>query len=475
LDNFAPGRGAQFLEKIVQVGFDVPPPNWTELAQIALAEWSSILKKSPDAMARRNNKRWEEFIAMSRPYLSHIRAVRRWMNAVRFAFEIFHHKRGFDANPEDLAAVELLRTFEPPLYDKLAASKAQLTYEKWDLFPDQAENEKIKESMLARVSPEKRETATQIVNWLFPGRVWATERSDDPDLLRDLRVGNHLCFERYFRFLLRRDSFSRSEIKKLIESTSNYSEFTAVVRAEQEAGRLISLLDHLIAHRVEVVRHAAIVVQALFDIGDDFPNREWTFGGSGAQFQVTEFVRILLAEITDAEQRTKILLETITNTKGIMLPAFLIGNESRETADEHGASIVLRTDLPRLQSAIVAKLRELGNSPCLTEADSVGFALAIWKKWEPEPGPTDWVRSRLQDPANVWQILRSAAATERSSDETKVTGIEVPWLATIIPLQEVDNALSAARTRKLSKNQEILLDLYERAKLKLQADQATTN
>jgi predicted KAP-like P-loop ATPase len=44
LSNFAPNRGPEFLEKIVQVGFDVPPPLWSELAQMASSDWDRMLR-----------------------------------------------------------------------------------------------------------------------------------------------------------------------------------------------------------------------------------------------------------------------------------------------------------------------------------------------------------------------------------------------------------------------------------------------
>src|SRR5205823_593161 len=107
LGNFAPNRGAEFLEKIVQVGFDVPAPLWSELAQMASSDWDRMLKLSPDALRRRDKKRWDHLLGLCIPYLKNVRAVRRWMNAVRFSFAVFETKDNFDANPEDVAGIEL--------------------------------------------------------------------------------------------------------------------------------------------------------------------------------------------------------------------------------------------------------------------------------------------------------------------------------------------------------------------------------
>jgi len=124
---------------------------------------------------------------------------------------------------------------------------------------------------------------------------------------------------------------------------------------------------------------------------------------------------------------------------------------------------------------VVAKLRECQTSPRLTDAESVGFPLAVWKRWEPDPGPTAWVRMRLQDSSNVWQLLRSAAAIERSADEEKITDIDIQWLGKIIPLSEVDRALDVAKQVKLSKEQQMLVDFYDRAKSRAEPSPSTTS
>src|SRR5438552_4925669 len=135
--------------------------------QIALTKCETILKSSADASARRNKERWNQLLELSRPYLVHIRAIRRWMNAIRFAFNLFNSRNGFDANPEDVAAIELIRTFEPKLYNRLAAAKSELTYETFNFRGRERDKDKVKQSFFSVVPETRRSWAEGLVDWLL--------------------------------------------------------------------------------------------------------------------------------------------------------------------------------------------------------------------------------------------------------------------------------------------------------------------
>ncbi len=113
LDAVSSDRGEPYLEKIVQVGFDVPAPEWSDIREILRTEMAIIVRGSPQAKRSYNEDRWTELATNLQPYFCTIRAARRVTNSVRFTFTLFQHGSGFDANAEDIFALETLRNYEP--------------------------------------------------------------------------------------------------------------------------------------------------------------------------------------------------------------------------------------------------------------------------------------------------------------------------------------------------------------------------
>ena len=377
LESLAPSRGAEFLEKIVQVTFDIPDPDWNDLVRFAKAEWDSLVKHSPDAKRLCSLNRWNELISLSRPYLRHIRVVRRWMNAVCFSFDFFNKRGGFDANPEDLLALELLRVHEPALYERLGRSKVDLTGASWDIFRDQGsetKRAKLKEATLATVIEERRESAGAIIEWLFPNARWKGYSTDSSELLRNLRVGDARCFDRYFNFILKKEVFSRGDTKVAIEATASPDCFKSLVRNEFARGRLSALFDLLAAHVSEVVGNALAILDGMFSVGDELPDGKWVFGGEGLQQESITFVIELLSNIKDINTRSVLLIDAMERANGVMLPVFLFlycaNSEWRGRANED-CWLPSNEHLPRLKEATLSKIREFKESSLLRNADHV--------------------------------------------------------------------------------------------------------
>lgn len=288
----APGRGGEFLEKIVQVGFDVPDPAWEDLVALAQTEWNEIRRASRDATRRANEQRWQYLIGLAQPYMVNARSARRWMNGVRFAFGFFQRKAGFDANPEDVLGIELVRVLEPRLYLEVARRKRELTSGPWNIDSwglTDNDKAKMRKSLLEHGHSSRRDAADALLSWLFPNAQWNQRSAQNEELLNGLRVGCHACFDRYFRFAFGAETLSRFEIIHALRSAQSYGSFVTLLRKELASGRLSVLLDHLEAHAADLAASASIVLQASFEVGDQLPDRRWIYAGTGLQAPVGSY------------------------------------------------------------------------------------------------------------------------------------------------------------------------------------------
>ena len=155
LDATSPDRGEAYLEKIVQVGFDVPEPGWGDLLEVLRTEITAIVRSSRSAKEHFDEKRWIKMAGELHVYFSTIRAVRRVMNSVRFTFSLFEHDGGFDANVEDIFGLETLRDYDTNVYNQLPRLKSFLT-------PQRSWGRRLSRGSASRRGREKAEGVREI-------------------------------------------------------------------------------------------------------------------------------------------------------------------------------------------------------------------------------------------------------------------------------------------------------------------------
>jgi predicted KAP-like P-loop ATPase len=462
LERLASKRGAEFLEKIVQVGFDLPEPTWDDLVGLASAEWAEIKKSSPDAVTRSNIKRWNELIQMAQPYLRHVRAVRRWMNAVRFSFAFFKKRGGFDANPEDILGLELLRIHEPVLYQNVARNHFALTGQPWMMpssIDEQDWRNSYKDSLFKSVAPERSLEAEAIVNWLFPKAIWFGDQFGENHLLRDLRVGEGDCFQRYFQLTLEDDVVTRRELQAGIRVARNASSFAELLRQEMGRGRLSVFLNHLKAHAAAMARYAQSALEGLFEVGDEFPSKYSQPKGWGLSEEAEAFALTLLGEIEKDDDRSVILEQAVANAKGIMLPTRI----TNTVIQKHRRSKAYMTDeaLERVKKSFLAKVQEFKESPTLRKAWQVGGFLRTWQLCDGIEGPRAWLRAQLEDSVSILQVLRSAASIQASSGEWNFSAVDAKWLFELVGLEAMNQAVLKVTSSGLVGEDKVLPELYE--------------
>jgi predicted KAP-like P-loop ATPase len=126
LDKVSGNQGRFFLEKIVQVGIDLPPPSPDALSKLLFHGINETLEPlvSEDQWDR------ERFTEIWVPGLSHyfgnLREVYRFLSSFSFAVSAFSRGGVLDVNPIDLIAIETLRIGEPKVYEAIRQNKFHL-------------------------------------------------------------------------------------------------------------------------------------------------------------------------------------------------------------------------------------------------------------------------------------------------------------------------------------------------------------
>ena len=110
--------GRAYLEKIVQVGFDVPVPDPSHITTYLDAELESIVGQNPDLW---DEERWRSLYHVGfRQLFTNLRDVKRFMSSLSFTFPILKD----EVNPIDFIGLEAIRVFAPDVYAGIGRSKS---------------------------------------------------------------------------------------------------------------------------------------------------------------------------------------------------------------------------------------------------------------------------------------------------------------------------------------------------------------
>ena len=162
-------NGRDYLEKIVQVGFDVPAIERPRLHKILLEGLERMLADGATSK-RFDEQRWGNlFFGGLQGYFKTLRDVNRFLSTLSFHISLFRGEGAFEVNPVDPIGIEVLRVFEPESYRALPANKEVLTRGRdwWRSRED--EKRRMIESIVERAPVENRESVRSSI-WPRPSK-----------------------------------------------------------------------------------------------------------------------------------------------------------------------------------------------------------------------------------------------------------------------------------------------------------------
>ncbi|MBI4322937.1 MAG: hypothetical protein HY596_01530 [Candidatus Omnitrophica bacterium] len=426
LRRLAPISGRDFLRKIVQVEFDIPVVERPRLERVLLGRLDELLS-GEEVGKNFDSRRWGNiYIPGLRPYFQSLRDVYRFLSTLEFHVGLFRTKnentRAFEVNPIDLIALEVLRVFEPDIYQRLPGVKEMLT----DLSSDKSgkEREEIRrtiESIVARAPQELQEQVREILKQLFPKIEWVFGgygygSGFDERWFREARVCHPNVFDRYFHFVIPEGDISKADIDRLLSLVGDRQGLVSEFRALNKRNLLGVALDRFEAYKQEIgLEHAGPFVSALLDIGDELPEGDIFFG---PEANATRIIHWYLKQEKDQKRRGQLLLRAMKETTGLYLAVRKTANEDdgphlQKQPDDF---LVDEADSQELRKVSIEKIRKAANSGVLATHPRMAFILYRWREWASKEEPTGWVTNLVESKQGLLSFL--AAFLQRSTSQS---------------------------------------------------------
>lgn len=465
-------QGRDYLEKIIQVPFDIPRIETTRLHSLLFNKLDKIIEQDESAANMFDSGRWGNiFHGSLNKYFDNLRSVYRYTSTLSFHFTLLKGKSAFEVNPVDLIAIECLRVFEPDVYKGIARAKEIFTKNGSDGYGRSKEStETVINRILEKASNEKRESVKEMLKQLFPTIEWAlggTHYSGAFNTwLREMRVCHPNNFDKYFQFSIPSGELSNSDLQEMLRLTANSDNFSSFILSLKERGILKNALAQFESFTDEVpLENGSAYIKGILDIGDQVDHESIGFTMFSSNTHAVRFVVWFLRRIDDLEGRGKLLLKCFKESKGISIVEQILQGEENRREKLDADQILRDEEFELLKVEFVKKLDEMSvNSPheLLSDENLVSF-LYRWKRWGDENKVIEWLKSQTQDAEGCLALLKRFA----SKSSSQVMGSYVVKITTYIKLESIENFLEIAPIReKVRKLDEDKLDSQEKEALK---------
>lgn len=380
--------GSAYLEKIVQIGFDVPVANRRSLDQILFGKLDEVLAQ--DIVSQRfDNKRWGNlFLGGLQHYFNTLRDVHRFVSTLSFHVAVFRGKGTFEVNPVDLIALEVFRVFEPALYRAIASSKDLLVPKIAFRSDNNDARRSAIQAIVDKAPDERRKPAQEIFKQLFPTAEWALggntyRTASDERWVRELRVCSSDVFDRYFHLAIPEGDIPQAEIDAIIQAMGDRSRLRSMLIDLSARSLLDVALDRLEAYKETLpLENAVPFVTALFDIGERLSLERGWIGETSPAMHAIRIIYWYLKRLPDQRRRGEILRQALGDTDGLDLPVQFVALEERtdqKKGDQGEEVLVSDADQAVLKTTCLEKIQAAAADGKLAETPNLQMVLWRWK------------------------------------------------------------------------------------------------
>lgn len=400
--------GADYLRKIVQVGFDVPRPNVLDLRDMAVAKLKPMLE-SPPVKLRLDEARWLDFqVNVLMPYLATPRAVVRFASMVPFSMALHIDGSECNVDPVDFLGIEVLREFEPGLYGAIRSSKGAVVGASSG---DRQELDRARESVnpLLAMTDESANprVARRLLCDLFPRAAWVDKGVglivDDRRELANRRIFHDRMFDRYFQFGVSRYDLSDGEITLVIAAAAvSRSQFASALQPLLQRDLIELFLTRLQAEPGRIPPGSeANVIGGLFDIGVSLKGRAAALVAS--ESLLAEFLIELLLEPLPQEDHCRLIEDIILNAVDISLPVSFVRLQQHRL-DTNRDPLLLGECLQRLAAPLLQRIEQLATQDDFDAHPHLIELLYAWSTWGGQ-GLTPWVERQISTREGMLKLL----------------------------------------------------------------------
>lgn len=411
LNDHTGNGGDQFLEKIVQIGFDIPGMSQADIDSILEEKLNDVFKNKLAANPS-DKERWINLYQSGlRHYFSDLRRVNRFISSLAFHVELLKKNGLLEVNSIDLIAVETLRLFEPTVYHHLRASKNLLVASVSSASDDKKVTQQALEAIF--VASDARQQVSTILKLLFPNRAWAFGGIDaESRFQEEWRAKLQICvmefYDRYFQLTIPDTDILQSEALELVRLSDSPASFLDRLRDYARQDKLLAALDRLEANLDSLASdNGAPLLIALFDMGEELPDTEPGFFAIGPEWNIQRIVKKVLQKEASTNRRADIMSQAVRDSAGLSIPTLIVGRQQKMLKENNLDELLfVEPSVLHLRDQCVAKIRDFADRGILLHQREFVHILYRWAEWTTDEEVRTWTAKAITNPDGALAFLK---------------------------------------------------------------------
>lgn len=396
LEKVQEGSGIEYLEKVIQIPFDIPLISKQEIEQMLFSQLDELIKDVP-------KEKWDQtywgniYQSGLKYFFENIRDVTRYINSLRLGLGLI---KG-EVNAIDFLAITAIQVFIPDVYYGIRDNKDifagifDSAYGNSNAVIEQAK--KRCDEMFSRTNKYSQKMLMDFLKRLFPklesiygntsyGYDWLS------NWRRDCRVCSPDIFDIFFRLSVPKGEISQKEIETILSLASNPDAFAEALLKLNEDGRIVRFLERLEDYTESTIPEGNIepIITVLMDKGDLFPEGDTGFLGTNTPGRILRLFYQLSHRFNSHEKRFSVFKHAIEKAKKSL---FTIVNEVGTQGQQHGKYdqtkkskpeeelTVNATQLEELEKLAYDKIESWANDGRLSKHRYLFSILCDWRKW----------------------------------------------------------------------------------------------
>ncbi|MEA3293619.1 MAG: P-loop NTPase fold protein, partial [Euryarchaeota archaeon] len=472
LEEQAGVSGKDYLNKIVQVNFDIPFTNPTKISAFLLKELNRVLSLLPESSQKfydQDDSYWTNvYHSGFKDLFKNIRDVKRFVSSLEFNISQMYQGGVMEVNPIDFTAIEAIRVFAPEFYFFMKSRNSLFT--SMDIAKGKKDSEARKakiEEPLNKLPEDTKKSIQDLITTLFPQFLTAHENGWQSTWSQNLRVCATSNFDSYFTLIPGGDEveISQYEIENILNKTNSVDEFEGILReyiAKKKIRKVLQKIQDYTDDQSFIPQsNAKKVVQSLFNISDDLPKEKMGTYNLGLYMDLIRIIYQILERERDKNYNFEILNETIPLSKGLYGPVRMISFESyKKDKDKISKKFLVPEDkIEELQKLCLEKIDSWQNK--LLEQNEFIHVMYRWREWDKEQKWKRYIDNILGDDNKLLAfvdkfVTETISQTNRDYGVRKIKKFNYKSLG---DFEELNNIKARLEKVKNENN-----DLYEKNK-----------
>ena len=401
--------GNEYLEKIIQIPFELPELRKSKLLDIFFAKLDVIIKELPATIVW-DNQYWGDILRNCiEPYMNTLRDVNRVINTFQFKYGMLYQETSF----EDMVGITTIEVLEPELYKWISNNKDAVCggflHSLLSSGNKKIDYRKQYSDEFSRIGLDS-EKSIKCVSAMFP--VFAKDVDDhyfgyqnSSDVRRKMRVAHEDRFEIYFMFDLEDIKVPRNIINACIYELEPES-LRTVIEGINRQGNSIYFLEELRALIGEIpYERLSIIIYVLICI-------HGRLRGEGARFLFTFYAADLadsciyemIRRLNTEDERFGIIYSAAEHIDKDGLGALAriinrieLGYGRLDGDSEKKEDQLLRLDqLQELERLYVVKIQDITVAESILGLDGFSYILYLWDSFDKE-GVQKYITNLFKD------------------------------------------------------------------------------